>query len=74
MSLRLAWSQSEFQDSQGYKEKPCLKTKNQNQNKPKTKTQKIKQKLKSSIKTNIETKLVVLWLLLKPVFERKKLG
>jgi hypothetical protein len=27
LSSRPVWSQSEFQDSQGYTEKPCLKTK-----------------------------------------------
>jgi hypothetical protein len=28
LSLRPAWSQSEFQDSQGYTEKPCLEKPN----------------------------------------------
>jgi hypothetical protein len=33
LSSRPAWLQSEFQDSQGYTEKPCLKkTKNKNKN------------------------------------------
>jgi hypothetical protein len=29
LNLRPAWSTSEFQDSQGYTEKPCLKKTNQ---------------------------------------------
>jgi hypothetical protein len=33
LSSRLAWSTSEFQDSQGYTEKPCLENKKQKQNK-----------------------------------------
>jgi hypothetical protein len=37
LSSRPAWSTSEFQDSQGYTEKPCLKDKKQ---KPKTNKQK----------------------------------
>jgi hypothetical protein len=37
MSLRPAWSQSEFQDSQGYTEKPCLEKK-ENQKKRKKNT------------------------------------
>jgi hypothetical protein len=39
LSSRPAWSQSEFQDSQGYTEKPCLE-KQQQQKKTKTKTKK----------------------------------
>jgi len=30
LSLRLAWSTEEFQESQGYTEKPCLKIRNKN--------------------------------------------
>jgi hypothetical protein len=45
--LRPAWSKSEFQDSQGYTEKPCLEKpknpkpkKQKNKNKPKQQQQK----------------------------------
>jgi hypothetical protein len=45
---RTAWSTIEFQDSQGYTEKPCLektnKQTNKKQNKNKKKTKKIKQR------------------------------
>jgi hypothetical protein len=44
--------QSEFQDSQGYTEKPCLKTK---QNKTKTKTKKPNNKKTNKQKTNSQT-------------------
>jgi hypothetical protein len=48
--------QSEFQDSQGYTEKPCLKTKQNKtkQNKTKQKTKNKKQKKKTKTKQNNE--------------------
>jgi hypothetical protein len=40
LSSRPAWLQSEFQDSQGYTEKPCLqKQKQNNNNKKKTRVE-----------------------------------
>jgi hypothetical protein len=47
LSSRPAWSiQSEFQDSQGYTEKPCLEKKKQKKNKKKKNKKKKKRKEK----------------------------
>jgi hypothetical protein len=45
LSSRPAWSTSEFQDSQGYTEKPCLEKPKKNQ-KTKTKNEKLTLKFK----------------------------
>jgi hypothetical protein len=39
LSLRPAWSKNEFQDSQGYTEKPCLEKKTNKQKKTTKKNQ-----------------------------------
>jgi hypothetical protein len=56
LSLRPAWStiQSEFQDSQGYTEKPCLKQTNKQTNKQ-TKS-KSKNKKQNKTKQNVTSK------------------
>jgi hypothetical protein len=53
LSSRPAWSQSEFQDSQGYREKPCLKKKQkQKQKQNKNKQTKQNKKHKNTKPTN----------------------
>jgi hypothetical protein len=42
LSSRPAWLQSEFQDSQGYTEKPCLKKKTKPKKKKKERKKEIK--------------------------------
>jgi hypothetical protein len=44
LSSRPAWSTSEFQDSQGYTEKPCLKKKKRKEKKRKEKKRKEKKR------------------------------
>jgi hypothetical protein len=50
LSLRPAWLQSEFQDSQGYTEKPCLKKKKKKKKRKEKKRKKKKRKIKKEKK------------------------
>ena len=58
LSSRPAWSQSEFQDSQGYTEKPCLGKNKKQTNKQKKKEKRADQK--DSIELGIRLVVVVL--------------
>jgi hypothetical protein len=49
LSSRPAWSTSEFQDSQGYTEKPCLENKTKQNKTNKQKTKKKKDKISKKI-------------------------